>query len=124
MCVRARALKRCIILRGKIVRRYFSPRHSENFCLVNYKFTIGLSCLRTDGRRPDHEELSVSGIDVVRSDDPKVQLVVLRGLQSLEEPVRQQHTHQQKLSADEGVGVLLGIQESRQRHEQCAREPR
>lgn len=58
-----------------------------------YESTLGVSRLRTDGRWSDHEEFPVSGIDVVRSNNFEMQLVVLRRLQSFQEFVRQQYTY-------------------------------
>lgn len=74
----------------------------------------GLSRVCTNGRRADHEELPVPRVDSLRPNDPKVQLVVLRRLQVLEEPLRQQHTDQQELPAHEGARLLLRLQEPRQ----------
>lgn len=71
--------------------------------------------MRSDGRRPDYEEFSLSGIDTLRSDHPKVQLVVLRGLQELEKTLRFEYTNIEELSADEGVDVLLVVQKGCER---------
>lgn len=65
--------------------------------------------MRVHRRRADPKELPVPRVHAVRPDHTQVQLVVLRGLQVVQEAVRQQHTHIEELSADEGADVLLVV---------------
>lgn len=65
--------------------------------------------MRVHRRRPDAEELLVPRVHAVRPDHTQVQLVVLRGLQVVQEAVRQQHSDIEELPADEGADVLLVV---------------
>lgn len=69
----------------------------------------GVPRVRVHRRRSDAEELLVPRVHAIRPDHTQVQLVVLRGLQVVQEAVRQQHSHIEELSADEGVDVLLVV---------------
>lgn len=77
--------------------------------------------MRVHWRRSDAEKFPVPRVDPVRPDDIEMQLVVLRGLQIVQEAVRQQHTHNEELPADEGTYVFLVLLGRTHRERFCCR---
>lgn len=75
--------------------------------LIHACWFAGIPRVRVHRRGTDAKELFVPRVDPVWPDHTQVQLVVLRGLQVVQEAVRQQHPHLEELSADESAHVFL-----------------
>lgn len=77
--------------------------------LIHACWFAGIPRVRVHGRGTDAKELPVPRVDSIWPDHTQVQLVVLRGLQVVQEAIRQQHPHLEELSADESAHVFLVV---------------